>query len=59
MSPAKCAQSSNIARNIAKGSYLKQFKFAGYNEAKEGLLAQQKEAEKRLAAIRAAKQAAG
>ena len=57
MSQQNALQSSNIARNIAKGSYLKQFKFAAIR-SKEGLLAQQKEAE-RLAAIRAMKQAAG
>jgi len=59
MNIAKSAQASNISRNVTKGAYIRQWKFAGYDEAKEGLLAQQKEAEKRLAAIRASRQAVG
>ena len=56
MSTAKNAQCSQIARNISKGSYIKQFKFAEYGSVVEdSIKAQQAEADRRLAIIKAKK----
>jgi hypothetical protein len=52
MSTAKNAQCSQIARNVSKGSYLKQFKFASYGSViEDSIQAQQAEADRRLAII--------
>lgn len=54
MSTARNAQCSQIARNVSKGSYLKQFKFAEYGSVVEdSIKAQQAEADQRLAIIQA------
>ena len=54
MSTTKNAQCSQIARNISKGSYIKQFKFAEYGSVVEdSIKAQQAEADRRLAMIKA------
>lgn len=54
MSTAKNAQCSQIARNVSKGSYIKQFKFAEYGSVVEdSIKAQQAEADRRLAMIKA------
>lgn len=53
MSIAKDARASQVARNIKHGSYIGMAKFAGYNEATEGILAQQREADLRLKQIQA------
>jgi hypothetical protein len=54
MSTARNAQCSQIARNVSKGSYIKQFKFAEYGSVVEdSIKAQQAEADQRLAMIQA------
>ena len=54
MSTARNAQCSQIARNVSKGSYIKQFKFAEYGSVVEdSIKAQQAEADRRLAIIKA------
>ena len=46
---------STIVNNVMNGAYIRNTRFAGYNEATEGILAQQKEFEKKLAIIQQAK----
>ena len=46
---------STIANNIMNGTYIRNSRFRTYNEATEGILAQQKEFEKKLAIIQLAK----
>tara|TARA_Y100001938_G_C8090694_1_gene434842 strand:+ start:1874 stop:2047 length:174 start_codon:yes stop_codon:yes gene_type:complete len=46
---------STIVNNVINGAYIRNTRFAGYNEATEGILAQQKEFEKKLAIIQQAK----
>tara|TARA_B100000085_G_scaffold264351_1_gene271211 strand:+ start:493 stop:666 length:174 start_codon:yes stop_codon:yes gene_type:complete len=46
---------STIVNNVINGAYIRNKRFAGYNEATEGILAQQKEFEKKLAIIQQAK----
>ena len=53
MSIASNARASQVARNIKSGSYIGMARFAGYNEATEGILAQQREADRRLKQIQA------
>ncbi len=53
MSIASNARSSAVTNNVSKGAYVKQFRFAGYNEATEGIMAQQREADRRLKQIQA------
>jgi hypothetical protein len=53
MSIASNARSSQVARNIKSGSYIGMARFAGYNEATEGIMAQQREADRRLKQIQA------
>lgn len=54
MSLAKHAQCSQIARNIEKGKYVKQFKFANYGSVVEdSIQAQQARADARLLEIQA------
>jgi len=54
MSLAKHAQCSQIARNIEKGKYVKQFKFANYGSVVEdSIQAQQAQADARLLEIQA------
>ena len=50
------ARASHIASNIAKGAYIKQFKFANYGSVVEdSIKAQQRQADRRLAEIQAKK----
>ena len=59
MSIAKNARCSQIMRNSASGKYAKQSKFADFGSVVEdSIIAQQREADKRLAQIQAAKQKA-
>ena len=53
MSIASNARASQVARNIKKGAYIGMARFAGYNEATEGIMAQQREADRRLKQIQA------
>jgi len=53
MSIAKSARASQVARNIKSGAYIGMTKFAGYNEVTEGIMAQQREADRRLKQIQA------
>lgn len=53
MSLAKSARASQVARNIKSGYYVGMRKFANYDESKEGILAQQREADRRLKQIQA------
>jgi hypothetical protein len=53
MSIASNARASQVARNIKSGSYISMARFAGYNEATEGVMAQQREADRRLKQIQA------
>ena len=53
MSIASNARASQVARNIKSGSYIGMARFAGYNEATEGIMAQQREADRRLKQIQA------
>jgi hypothetical protein len=53
MSIAKSARASQVARNIKSGYYVGMRKFANYDESKEGILAQQREADRRLKQIQA------
>jgi len=53
MSIASNARASQVARNIKSGSYIGMARFAGYNEATEGVMAQQREADRRLKQIQA------
>ena len=56
MSIASNARASQVARNINKGAYIGMARFAGYNEATEGIMAQQREADRRLKEIQAQRQ---
>jgi hypothetical protein len=53
MSIAQNARASQVARNVKSGSYIGMSRFAGYNEATEGIVAQQREADLRLKQIQA------
>ena len=53
MSIASNARASQVARNIKSGSYIGMARFVGYNEATEGVMAQQREADRRLKQIQA------
>lgn len=53
MSVSTSARASQVARNINKGTYIGMARFAGYNEATEGIVAQQREADLRLKQIQA------
>ena len=53
MSIAKNARASQVARNVNNGAYIRIARFAGYNEATEGIVAQQREADRRLKQIQA------
>jgi hypothetical protein len=57
MSIAKNARASQVARNVNNGSYIAIARFAGYNEATEGIMAQQREADLKLQKILANKKA--
>ena len=46
---------STIANNIMNGTYIRNSRFRTYNEATEGILAQQKEFERKLVIIQQAK----
>ena len=53
MSVSTSARASQVARNVKSGSYIGMARFAGYNEATEGIVAQQREADLRLKQIQA------
>ena len=53
MSIASNARASQVARNVKSGSYIGMTRFAGYSEATEGIVAQQREADLRLKQIQA------
>jgi len=53
MSLSKSARASQVARNVKNGAYIRIARFAGYNEATEGIVAQQREADLRLKQIQA------
>ena len=53
MSIASNARASQIARNVNRGSYIGMARFAGYNEATEGIVAQQRQADLRVKQIQA------
>ena len=53
MSIAKNARASQVARNVKNGAYIGMSRFAGYSEATEGIMAQQREADLRLKQIQA------
>jgi len=54
MSTAKNAQCSQIARNVEKGKYVKQYKFANFGSvAEDTLQGQQRLADERLKQIQA------
>jgi hypothetical protein len=53
MSVSTSARASQVARNIKSGSYIGMKRFAGYNEATEGIVAQQREADLRVKQIQA------
>lgn len=56
MSTASNARASQIARDVEKGKYVKQFKFANYGSVVEdSLKAQQAQADARLLEIQAGK----
>ena len=56
MSTAKNAQCSQIARNVEKGKYVKQYKFANFGSvAEDTLQGQQRLADERLKQIQAGK----
>ncbi len=57
MSIAKNARASQVARNVNNGSYIAIARFAGYDEATEGIMAQQREADLKLQKILANKKA--
>ena len=46
---------STIANNIMNGAYIRNARFRTYNEATEGILAQQQEFERKLVMIQQAK----
>ena len=49
---AKCARATEIMNKVkGKDPHAFNFRFMGYNEAKEGILAQQREADRRLREI--------
>tara|TARA_Y100000004_G_C8694529_1_gene318997 strand:+ start:220 stop:411 length:192 start_codon:yes stop_codon:yes gene_type:complete len=54
MSLAKSARASQIARNVKNGYYVQMSKFANYGSViEDSIIAQQKEADRRLAEIQA------
>ncbi len=57
MSIAKHARASDIMNKMAKGYYVKQYKFHNFGSVVEdSILAQQKEADERLRLLRLARQ---
>ena len=46
---------STIVNNVMNGAYIRNTRFRTYNEATEGILAQQKEFERKLVMIQQAK----
>ena len=56
MNIAKCAQATSIMNNVKNGHYIRGAKFAGFGSVvTDSLFAQQAEAERRLAEIKAQK----
>ena len=56
MNIAKCAQATSIMNNVKSGHYIRGAKFAGFGSViTDTILGQQKEAERRLAEIKAQK----
>lgn len=53
---AKCARASEVLSKVSgKNPHAFSARFAGYNEATEGIMAQQREADRRLKQIQAEK----
>lgn len=51
---AKCARATEVMNKVKGGNpFVFNFRFMGYNEANEGILAQQREADRRLKEIQA------
>jgi hypothetical protein len=51
---AKCARASEVLNKVSgKNPHAFSMRFAGYNEATEGIMAQQREADRRLKQIQA------
>ena len=60
MSTAKNAQCSQIARNVEKGKYVKQYKFADFGSvAEDTIQGQQRLADERLIQIQAQRRTRG
>ena len=60
MNVAKCARSSQVARNVKSGFYVNMKKFANYGSIiEDSIIAQQREADRRLKEIQAKKLAKG
>jgi hypothetical protein len=56
MNIAKCAQATSIMNNVKSGHYIRGAKFANFGSViEDSLFAQQKEADRRLAELRAQK----
>jgi len=56
MNLAKCAQATSIMNNVKNGHYIRGAKFANYGSViEDSLIAQQKEADRRLREIQAVK----
>lgn len=56
MNIAKCAQATAIMNNVKSGHYIRGMKFANYGSViEDSIIAQQKEADRRLQEIRARK----
>ena len=60
MNVAKCARASQVARNVKSGFYVNMKKFANYGSIiEDSIIAQQREADRRLKEIQARKLAKG
>jgi hypothetical protein len=56
MNIAKCAQATSIMNNVKSGHYIRGAKFANYGSViEDSIIAQQKEADRRLREIQLAK----
>ncbi len=56
MNIAKCARATSIMNKVKGGNpFVFNSRFIGYNEATEGIVAQQKEADRRLRLLQAKK----
>jgi len=60
MNVAKCARASQVARNVKSGFYVNMKKFANYGSIiEDSIIAQQREADRKLKEIQARKLAKG